>query len=155
MRGATGARSVEGMKKIALLIVLVAVAPSFSGCAAIVSNLPNVIAAVQDGELIVDAIKEFADLYFVQHPDAAKQAEVMKAVAKARVALDAALRLADGAGKLDQAQIDAAFADFRVAYQDLTSLVGPLGVSVQGQRLARAGAGLVVPEPLALHLRAR
>jgi hypothetical protein len=144
-----------GMKLVLALLVALAAAP-VSGCAAIVSNLPAVIAAVTDGMMVVDAIEAFVRRFFAASPNPDLQRKVDVAVSKTRSALSAALRISDGAQKLDQAQVDAAFADFKTAYLELVALVAPLGVQQQGDTLrATPGGGLVVPEPLALRLRVR
>lgn len=135
----------------ALLLTAVLAAP---GCAAVVSALPAVVAAVTDAALVVDSIERFVTRYFVAKPDPARQKDVEAALARARAALDVALRVAQGAEKLDQQQVDAAFAEFRLAYEELLVLVKPLGVS-SGEALRATPGGLAVPEPMALKLRLR
>lgn len=121
------------------------------GCATLAPYLPTAIAWAQDGMIILDQIQRFVDAAFARHPNPELQAKAEKAAARARAALSLALRTASGADKLNQAQLDAAFAEFKAAYLDYTALVGPLGVSSGGARLAASpGGGLVVPEPLAL-----
>jgi hypothetical protein len=135
-----------------LLILLAASAPQ-PGCAAIQKNLPTVLAYVQDGMLVLDEIARFAPIVFAAHPNPKLEAEVNAALAKARASLDTALRIAQGTADINQAQLDAAFAEFKQAYLDVTGLLGPYGLSVQGTALvARSGPtpSLVVPEPLAL-----
>lgn len=140
------------MKRLALVFVAVlALAGSSPGCAAVVSYLPTAIAYAQDGAMILDTIQRFVDAFFVNHPNPDRQKQVNQAAARAHAALDLALRAATGAQDLNQAKVDAAFEEFRQAYVDLLALVGPMGVSSGGARLAAApGGGLVVPEPLAL-----
>lgn len=125
-----------------------------AGCATIVSHLPTVIAAVTDGLMVLDAIESFAERYFQRAPDADKEAKVRMALARARAALNVALRTAQGAEKLDQAQVDTAFADFKSAYTALLALVAPLGVT-SGDSLAVRADGLAVPEPMALSIRVK
>lgn len=139
------------MKAFALAAVFVLASTFAPSCATVQHNLPTVLAYVQDGMLILDELARFAPLVFAAHPDAALQAKVDLGISKARTSLDAALRLAQGAEHVDQAQIDAAFADFKAAYLDVTSLLGPYGVTVRGRAMvARSSAGgLVVPQPLA------
>jgi len=72
----------------------------------------------------------------------------------ARASLNLALRASRGAEELDQQKVDAAFADFKVAYQELLSLVGPLGVRPAGALGAQPyDEHLYVPEPMAMRLR--
>jgi hypothetical protein len=127
-------------------------------CAAVVTTLPAIIAAVVDGALVLDTIASFIRRYFAAHPDPSNQDKLLKveiAIARARAALDAALRIAQGAEKLNQAKIDEAFADFRMAYQELLILVQPFGISSGGDKLAATPGGLKVPEPMALTLKVK
>lgn len=141
------------MKKLIAAIFLLALTTT-SGCATIESKLPAIVAAVTDGVLILDSIEAFAKTYFILHPDNGKQQTVSTAIARAKGALDAALRIVDGYEKIDQAKIDEAFADFKVAYTDLLAIVSSIGVKTSGDRmLASTGGGLVVPPPLALKLK--
>jgi hypothetical protein len=145
------------MKTIATLLVAALFALSLSvatGCAAVAPYLPTVIAAVTDGALVIDTIDKFVDRYFESRPNADLQKKVDIAVARTRSALDAALRIASGAQHLNQAKVDEAFAEFRLAYQDLLALTGPLGVMAGGGgKLQARPGGLLVPEPMALALR--
>lgn len=134
-----------------------AIAPT-TGCAAVSNALPHVVAAVTDGIQVLDAIEHFTRTYFASKPDAAYEARVAKVIARTRSALNAALRTSEGAQKLDQQKIDAAFSDFKIAYQELLALVGPLGVTpASGGAFSASedGAKLAVPEPVALTLRVR
>jgi hypothetical protein len=127
-----------------------ALALSTAGCAQVVSHLPSVIAAVTDGMLVIDSIERFIDAFFRQKPSPDLEKKVRDGIARSRSALSAALRLAQGTEKLEQAQIDAAFADFKAAYTELLVILGPLGVQQQGTALRATPGGLIVPEPLAL-----
>lgn len=140
------------MKRITLALALVTTL-TLSSCAAVVAHLPTVVAAVTDAMLVLDSIERFVALYFVKHPDEDKAAKVAAALVRARGALNAALRSAEGAKQLDQGQVDAAFAEFREAYQALIALVGPLGVQPGGPALRAAPDTLIVPEPMALSLK--
>lgn len=125
-----------------------------TGCAAIMSLLPHVIAVVVEAGQILDQIEAFVKRYFMNHPDQAKEIAVAKAVAKARSALNFVMRTTEGADKLDQAKVDAAFEDFKKAYLELMALCRPFGVYPESAPLMTSnadGAVLVVPEPLALH----
>ena len=132
------------MKKIIALVLLLG--GGTMSCAAVLQALPIVVAAVQDSAMILDVIERFV------HSRPGKHDEVDAKIAKARAALMAALRTAQGIEKLDQAKVDAAFADFKAAYMELLVISGPLGVH-SGEKLALAPGGLVVPEPVALTLK--
>lgn len=132
------------------MLALGALAFAAPGCAAVISALPTVIAYAQDAAFILDQVAKFVDAYFAVHPNADLQKSVATAEARARSALDLAVRAASGGQALDQAKIDEAFADFGKAWQDYLVLVGPFGVKSGAPRMAAApGGGLLVPEPLA------
>lgn len=146
----------RSLRAIALSVALVVATGS---CAAVVSTLPKVISIVSDAALIVDQIDSFASAIFKVKPDADLEKKVSEAIILARKALAFANRTAAGAENLSQAQLVAAFDDFRIAYQDLLALVGPLGVTTGGGAGASGSdagtlgvARLQVPEPLALRL---
>ena len=122
-----------------------------SGCAALMAALPDVIAAVIDGGHILDAIEAFL---VGQHPSAEDQKKISEAIGKARTALNAALRTAQGTQDLSDEKIDHAFDEFKVAYMELMSLVRPYGVrmaTLPSARFATSREGLQVPEPMAFH----
>ena len=123
-----------------------------SGCATVAAALPHIIAAIVDGGAIIDRIADYLAKWFALHPDPIIQPKVELAIAKARKALSAALHAAEGADKLDQAKVDAAFDDFKKAYLELIALARPYGVNMEGAPLqvSPEGTSLVVPEPLAL-----
>lgn len=141
------------MRKI--LAFCTALALGTSGCAAFVSALPKVIAAVTDALQVVDAIEDFVKTYFQIKPNGPLEMKVDAAIKRTKQALNLALRTTNGADKLSQDQIDAAFAEFRAAYAELLNLVEPLGVHQKGEilRASPDGGGLVVPEPMALKLK--
>lgn len=130
----------------AAFLLTAAGAPS---CATVAAYLPTVIAAVQDGALVLDTIERFVDRYFESRPNADLQRKADIAIARTRSALDAALRAASGAKDLNEAKVDEAFAEFRRAYTDLVALLGPLGLST-GEGLRATPGGLTVPTPLAM-----
>lgn len=138
---------------LAPLLALVIFSFTFAGCAAFISKLPIVISAVTDGMLVLDTIEAFSHAYFTVHPDAAKSAQVDALIAKSRTALDAALRIANASTELDQAQVDAAFTDFKAAYTELIALVESIGIKASGTRLQATPGGLVVPQPLAFTIK--
>lgn len=136
-----------------LAISLFALVTTTPGCAAFISKLPVVISAVTDGMLVLDTIEAFSHSYFTVHPDAAKSAQVDALIAKSRTALDAALRIANASTELDQAQVDAAFTDFKTAYTELIALVESIGIKASGTRLQASPGGLTVPQPLAFTIK--
>jgi hypothetical protein len=139
------------MKLARVALLFAALSVPVASCAAVVAALPTVSAVVIDAMLVVDTIAQFVDGVFKVKPDPELQAKIGKAIARTKIALDAALRIAQGTDKLTKEQLDGAFADFRVAYADLIALVGPLGVTT-GEGLHARPGGLTVPTPLALKL---
>ncbi len=147
------------MRHIIATLMLALSLVSVAACGAIASALPSVVAAVTDAALILDEIERFVDAYFASRPDAEGKRQAAQAIGKARSALLAANRAATGSQKLDQQQIDAAFSDFRVAYQELTAILD--GLRIPGLRVARPGESalqaspgeLAVPPPMALTLK--
>lgn len=136
------------------LMLCLALAFGSVGCAAIASALPTVISAVVDGMSIIDQIQHFVDAYFANKPDKEKYEQVAHAIARCRSALNTANRIANGAEKLNQEKVDDAFTDFRVAYQELMVLVGPLGVvPADALGVDPYGRKLYVPEPEAFKLK--
>lgn len=140
---------------ISIALLALPLALGTPGCATIASNLPIVIAAVLDAQMILDSLTGFVDAFFRVKPDADLEKKVRDSMARTKSALNVALRLAQGAEKLDQAKIDEAFKEFRLAYADLLVLLAPLGVSASGNVLKATPGGLIVPEPLALTVKAR
>ena len=59
------------------------------------------------------------------------------------------LRASQGAKDLDEQKVEVAFQEFRIAYQELLTLVRPLGVHPAGS-LRAVPNGLEVPDPIAL-----
>lgn len=136
---------------VLLFATISVVAPA---CATLSAVLPDVIAAVVDGGQILDTIEGFVANYFATHPDAAAEKKVSEALARARLALNVALRTAQGAKNVDDRQVDAAFENFKAAYLDLLALVKPFGVSSSPNAALKAAPGhLDVPEPLAFRPR--
>lgn len=139
---------------IARKLVVLLLAAQLLACAAVMTHLPMVIAAVTDGSMVLDAVESFVKKSPAVLADEARRAQVETALAAARAALSVALRLAQGVRAMDQAQVDEAFRDFRLAYAALLQLVGPLGVKTSGGNLMAVSPGmLLVPEPLAFRVR--
>ena len=148
------------MKRRSILAALAAL--PLASCSAlpwITTNGPVILAAIQDAAIIVDQVAAWVSAYFQAHPDAAKQAQVEAAIAKVRTAIDAAAKLLAGGIAATQAQLDQVEMNFTAAWNDLMTLVGPLGVKVskpgQNLMLSEGEQGLVVDEPKMLHLAGR
>lgn len=138
------------MKRVAVLFLAVFFVASVPSCAAIYSNLPKAVAYAQDAQLVVGAIESFSHAYFQVSPNPELEKKVDTGIARARTAIDGAIRACEGTGALRTADLDSAFDEFRVAYSDLINLVKPLGISTGGTQLKATRGGLSVPAPLAL-----
>ncbi|NUO50674.1 MAG: hypothetical protein HOV80_17615 [Polyangiaceae bacterium] len=143
------------MKKIAIGFVLVLSLLQIS-CKAlmpVIQALPEIVAAVQDASMILDQIEGFADTYFKAHPAPERQAEVDKAIANTRSTLIVAERSTSGVHDLSEKDLAAAFADFAVAYDELSALVDGLGglkLERPGETYSAAPGITVIPAPTAL-----
>jgi hypothetical protein len=135
------------VKPLALALALF-----LTACAPVLSNLPTVIAAVQDGVMVIDTISRFVEAWMARNPGKVDEAKIRGTIERARGALNVALRTAQGTQKLDQAQVDAAFSDFKQAYIELLALVAPLGVQTGDKLMARPDT-ISVPEPMALKIK--
>lgn len=116
----------------------------------VVDQLPRVSVYVQDAQLVLAGIETFERAVFAAKPDPDLQKKVDQGMADAHAALDAALRICAGATELSQAQVDAAFADFKAAYLRVIAVLGPLGVhrAPIGARVGAGSGGYAAPDPL-------
>ncbi len=143
------------MKRLSVLFLAVFVVASVPSCAAIYSNLPKATAYAQDAALVVGAVETFEHAYFAVNPNPPLEKTIDTAIARARAAIDGALRTINGTGALQTADLDTAFDEFRVAYGDLINLVKPLGISTSGAGIKAERGGLTVPEPMAMSFHRR
>lgn len=129
------------------LLLALAVSSVSPGCATLGGALPEILAAVQDSQLVLDAIDAFVHQVMRSKNDPAMLDKIEGGMARARTALDAALRLARGSKDLDDARVQEGFAEFQRAYEDLVVLVRALGVRVDagGGRMQATATGLSVP----------
>ncbi len=128
-----------------------------SGCAALAKWLPTVISVLGESAQVLEAIEAVADQHFRENPDEPTEKRYRQIMATARSALSLAHRLSKGADAASKQKVDKAFAEFKVAYQDLLALLGPLGVVAPAQdgdaMRAPVGDGpLLVPPPESLTL---
>lgn len=147
------------LKKLTpLLIALFAVFAlplATSGCAALSAAVPvlaQVANVATNAVTVLDAVESASEAFFTVKPDAAKQAAVARAISDCRLAIAAATATAQGAKDLDGKQADAAFAQFREAYKNLSALLEDVGVTSGGKFGGPTGSPLPVPlaaKPLA------
>ncbi len=124
---------------------------SLTGCSFLRAlPLEKVVAVVQDATLILDQVESFVGTYFKAHPAPDKERQAIDAIQRARAALVATQRAADGFGAVVEGAYLASLADFREAYEAmLKALEGVPGFAV-GEGLRSGPDGLVVPPPRAL-----
>lgn len=136
------------------LFMLFATLLALTGCAELLTFLPKVIAGVTDAQMVLDKIEDYVDALFTVQPNPKLQRSIDIAMDRCRTALNVALRTTSAAKELSEADVEAAFSDFKKAYRNLLVLVEPLGVTegAPGDKMAALPTGLVVPPPLALDL---
>ena len=138
------------MKKLLALVPLVFLL-SCAHLQPVVDSLPKAVAYAQDAEIALTIVETAEKTAFAVKPDPTLQAKVEIGIADARSALDAGLKICMAGTDLSQAQIDQAFANFKTAYTDILSLLGPLGVHrapANGRAGALHGGEYVVVDPL-------
>ena len=114
------------------LLVLLTLAGGLPACATIVPMLPKLVAVVTDAMATLTVIDSAVDGWLDQHPnvDPKLRRDYEAAYTRCVTALNAANHALAGAEKLDQQDIDAAFAEFRAAYLALRDLLVMQGVAV-------------------------
>lgn len=136
-------------------VMLVCVVLSLSGCAVVqkvVEALPTVVQYVQDAQFILDQIDRAAVPILAMRQDEQLSHQYAAAMDAARQTLQIALRSVKGGEALSQQQIDTAFADFKAAYQQLTSLLEQANLmNSAGTMAATPGSmPMTVPSPLVM-----
>lgn len=141
------------MTRTRSLLLALSLALAVPGCAAVMSILPKVVSIVTDAMMILDQIDQHTELFFKNVPNPELQAKVATALGKARAALNALNRTAQGIEDADDQRLAEAFRAFQEAYAELLVVVAPFGVQTAsaGGTFQVASAGvLYVPAPLAL-----
>lgn len=138
------------------LLVWVFAAFMVTGCGGaiqkVVDALPTVVQYVQDADMILDAIDRAVVPVLAIKGDPELNNQYAGAMDVARRALQVALRSTRGGQALSEEEVDAAFADFRAAYVNLTSLLQQhrLMNSAGTFSAAPGTPNITVPEPLAV-----
>jgi hypothetical protein len=141
-----------------LCTAMAASVPTSTGCQQMLSKAAKFAATVlpyiTEAAAVLDAVDLQAKQYFKLNPNPDLEKKYVKAMAKARLSLSAASRTAEGTGELAQADVQSGFDQFEKAFQEIMTLLGPLGVvRVVGDGTLQAGAGddaVVVKLPRAL-----
>lgn len=131
------------------------------GCAftreSVVPVLNDVLLVAEDAASILSAIHTAEVVFFRAAPNPDAQSKIERALSDAEIALDVALQTVSATKDISSDAADAAFVEFRKAYQDLVMLAGQLGIAERQpgtHRLAlRRGVELKWYEPLALQRR--
>lgn len=139
-------------RQLLALILSVSVLGGCAGLQKVVDALPTVIQYVQDANMILDAIDRAAVPVLAIKGDPDLSNKYAAAMDVARRTLQVALRTAKGGQNLSEDEVDAAFADFRAAYANLTSLLQQNGMmNTAGAMAVSPGQPTIqVQEPLAV-----
>ena len=117
--------------------------------ATVIETLPKVVQYIQDAQLILDQIDAAAQPILALKADEPLKQEYAKQLGNARSALQVAIRTTKGGQALSQGEIDAAFAEFKKAYTELSKFLDTSGLKVNGlMSSSGAGGGVVIPTPL-------
>lgn len=142
---------------LALLCATIGLGFSLPSCAPIMAALPQVVAVITDAMATLTVIDQAVEQWLDAHPnvDPAKRAKYREAYTRCVSALNAANHALAGVEKLDQSQVDVAFAEFKTAYyalRDLLVIEGVARADTQG-RLTVGTDAVLLPEPEALTFR--
>ncbi len=140
------------IRTIKLLLLCCCLGAPLGGCAAVMPVIPQIVSVVTDAMVIMGIIDNAAQEYFRTHPNVTPEARAkyVNLYQKALNALNTAQHALTGVEDLDQKQYDAAFSEFRKAYQELTDLLDRQGMLNQGYLSAAPGEQVYVPAPVAL-----
>jgi hypothetical protein len=116
--------------------------------ATVVESLPKVVQYIQDAQLILDQIDAAAQPILALKADPELNKEYAKQLGSARSALQVAIRTTKGGQALSQGEIDAAFAEFKQAYTQLSSFLETSGLKVKGLMSSPDGGSVDIPTPL-------
>lgn len=136
--------------KAATLCLALALVVGLPACASVLSAIAIVAPYVAEGTSVLIAIQRIVDVFFRQNPNPEKEKHLALVINKCFTALVGAEKLLAGVDDLNQAKIDEAFKDFKVAYTELLALTGPMGVTSHSGAMRAAPGGLTVPHPDAL-----
>jgi hypothetical protein len=137
-------------KALVLALFLSFSAPAMIGCGATLGTIiATVLTVVQDAVLILDNIEAFVNST-TSIPTETK-AKIDDALAKCRNALAVANHAAAGGQALNSKDVQAALAEFELAFNELMNLVGKFGVTMVGEDNAYgAPTKLMIQRPMAL-----
>lgn len=143
----------------ALLLTLSLAGCTQAAAASFARILAQIALAIAQAEPEIAVIEAAAAAFFAVNPNAGTQAEVAAGIDKLRAALALAAKTVDGLDDLSQADVDAALADFRAAWTELSKLLQDSGVVQKDGKFALAPHGAPerprMPDPIALHLKVR
>lgn len=126
------------MKKLLPLLLL---AVSLFSCHALGPALSALDALTNDSQQVLKIVETTFNVYESQHPvEPADRKTFQDLLANAYFALNTASRTLRGADKLNQGEYDAAVADFKKSYEDLTRFLKNKQVSPGSSGLVGASA---------------
>jgi hypothetical protein len=116
--------------------------------------ISDVTIIAENGQMVLNLINDAATAFFAAHPELSSARDKYVAImTKARTALDAGVQALKGVTALDQAQIEAAFADFKTAYDDLVAFISSFGIATPSNPAVKIAVPpgshpVVIPQPL-------
>jgi hypothetical protein len=143
---------------VALLVAALGLATA--ACAPVIGALPQIVAVITNASATLQLIDSAVRAWLDRHPgtNPALRERYRGAYERCLSALDAATHALSGADKLDQQEVDAAFAEFKLAYlalRDMLVLERVAAPAADGQLTVELGVGdrVVLAEPDVLWLQ--
>lgn len=132
----------------------IAIPLSVVGCGIVAAAVPviaQIVSVIADANAVLDTIDVVAqDVFRRTNASEEVRAKYQDVLLKAYTALNAAAKAVSGANELTQEEYDAAFAQFKLAYAELKSLIQSFGIVTPDGLLASSPSAVVLQDPLAL-----
>lgn len=147
------------LKRLLVFALLICISGPLMGCQQFLSKAAEValkiLPILAEAGAVLDAVDLQARSHFRENPDRELEEKYVKAMAKARLALSATARTAEGTNELAGADVEAGFNEYEKAFQEVMAILAPLGVVriTAGGDALQAGEGdgaLTIPLPRAL-----
>lgn len=146
------------MNKFIALIFSFLILLGTPGCVALTSALPIIDSAISDSSIVLKGIETAFDAYQATHAvSPADRLEYDKLLASAYQDLALGNRAVTDLKQVDQGQYDAAFSDFKTAFETLVAFLKAKGITPVGSGLVGVGTqgGDDFPTPRVIGLKIR